>query len=207
MVKKSAIFIQNACLQHRYIRSKDTSNIYERPERLRAVTVGLSAAIARLEGLFNSTRTPGPTTTSEGANKEPDPDDLADVMNKLKIDSELSTYQSPVSIIESQATVDILNHPAVKFVHGDLERDVYLENLTAWAKESHQKISKGESEIPEGLSQGDLYRELIFYLSRPVNMPRQIYFKCVLDLLRLCKARLALFAKQWIRLFSHRGLL
>ena len=159
MVKRSAVFIQNACLQHRYIRSKDTSNIFERPERLRAVTVGLSAAIARLEGLFNSTTTPGPTTTSDGTKKEPDPDDLADVMNKLKIDSEISTYQSPVSIIESQATIDILNHPAVKFVHGDLERDVYLENLTAWAKESYQKISKGESEIPEGLSQGDLYRE------------------------------------------------
>lgn len=159
MAKKSAVFIQNACLQHRYIRSKDTSNVFERPERLRAVTVGLSAAIARLEGLFNSTTTPGPTTTSERTKKGPDPDELADVMNKLKIDSEHSTYQSPVSIIESQATVDILNHPAVKFIHGDLERDIYLENLTAWAKGSYQKISKGESEIPEGLSQGDLYRE------------------------------------------------
>ena len=159
MVKKSAVFIQNACLHHRYIRSKDTSNVVERPERLRAVTIGLSAAIARLEGLFNSTTTPGRTTTSESAKKESDPDDLADVMDKLKIDSELSTYQSPVTIIESQATVDILNHPAVKFVHGDLESDVYLENLKAWAKESYQKISKGESEIPEDLSQGDLYRE------------------------------------------------
>ena len=159
MEKKSGVFIQNACLQHRYIRSKDTSNIFERPERLRAVTIGLSAAIARLEGLSNSTTTPELKTTSGSSNKEPDTDDLADVMNKLKIDSQLSTHQSPVSIIESQATVDILNHPAVKFVHGDIERDVYLENLTAWAKESYQKISKGESEIPEGLSQGDLYRE------------------------------------------------
>ena len=159
MVKKSAVFIQNACLQHRYIRSKDTSNIYERPERLRAVTIGLSAAIARLEGLSTSTTKLEPTATSESSKNGPDPDDLADVMNKLKIDSELSTYQSSVSIIESQATVDILNHDAVKFVHGDIERDVYLENLTTWAKESYQKISKGESEIPEGLSQGDLYRE------------------------------------------------
>ena len=159
MVRKSAVFIQNACLQHRYIRSKDTSNIFERPERLRAVTIGLSAAIARLEGLSNTITIPAPTAKSESSSKEPDPDDLADVMNKLKINSELSTYQSPVSIIESQATVDILNHPAVKFVHGDIERDVYLENLTAWAKESYQKILKGESEIPEDLSQGDLYRE------------------------------------------------
>ena len=159
MVRKSAVFIQNACLQHRYIRSKDTSNIFERPERLRAVTIGLSAAIARLEGLSNTITIPAPTAKSESSSKEPDPDDLADVMDKLKIDSELLTYQSPVSIIESQATVDILNHPAVKFIHGDLERDVYLESLTAWAKESSQKISKGESEIPEGLSQGDLFRK------------------------------------------------
>ena len=159
MVKKTGVFIQNACLQHRYIRSKDTSNIFERPERLRAVTIGLSAAIARLEGSSNSTETPEPPTTSESAKKEADSDDLADVMNKLKIDSELSTYHSPVSIIESQATVDILNHPAVKFIHGDIEGDVYLEKLTTWAKESYQKVSKGESEIPEGLSQGDLYRE------------------------------------------------
>ncbi|KAF8811572.1 histone deacetylase complex protein [Phlegmacium glaucopus] len=156
ILKKSAIFIQNACLQHRYIRSKDTSSIVERPERLRAVTIGLSAAIARMEELFNST-TPGHKPQSESPKKETDPNELADVMNKLKIDSDLSTYQSPVAIIESQATVDILNHPAVKFVHGDIERDVYLENLTAWAKESYHKISKGESEIPEGLSQGDLY--------------------------------------------------
>jgi len=159
ILKKSAIFIQNACLQHRYIRSKDITSIVERPERLRAVTIGLSAAIARLEELFNSTTIPGPTTQSESPEKETDPNELAEVMNKLKIDSDASTYQSPVAIIESQATVDILNHPAVKFVHGDIERDVYLENLTAWTKESYHKISKGESEIPDGLSQGDLYRE------------------------------------------------
>ena len=158
-VKKSAIFIQNACLQHRYIRSKDTSNIVERPERLRAVSIGLSAAIARLEELFNSKTSPGHITLPQNPEKEPDPNELADVMNKLKIDSNLSTYQSPVAIIESQATVDILTHPAVKFIHGDIDKDVYSENLTLWAKESYHKISKGESEIPENLSQGDLYRE------------------------------------------------
>ena len=149
MNKKTAIFLQNACLQHRYIRSKDTSTVVERPERLRAVTIGLSAAIARLEELFNSTIT--------HPKKEPEnPIELSDVMNKLKIDS---TYPSPVTIIESQATVDILNHPAVKFVHGDIEQDLYLENLVAWAKDSYENISKGESEIPGDLFQGDLYRE------------------------------------------------
>ncbi|KAF8811563.1 hypothetical protein BYT27DRAFT_7252658 [Phlegmacium glaucopus] len=132
ILKKSAIFIHNACLQHRYIRSKNTLNIVERPERLRAVTIGLFAAIARM---VSSTTTPGHKPQSASPKREPDPKELTDVMNKLKIDSELSTYQSPVAIIESQAMVDILNHPA----------------------ESLDKISEGESEIPEGLSQGDLY--------------------------------------------------
>lgn len=166
---------------------------------MRAVTIGLSAAIARLEELFNSQ--PTSTQTSESAKKK-DPDELADVMNKLRINSEPSTtHQLPVSIIESQATIDILNHPAVKFVHGDLERDVYLENLKTWAKESHHKISKGESEIPEGLSQGDLYRKFLFFL----EICQFKYFKSVPSLLRLCKARLALFARQWIKLFFHQG--
>ena len=169
MVKQSAVFIQNACFQHRYIRSKDTSSIVERPERLRAVTIGLSAAVARLEELFNGRTMPRPTTQPEGLKNVSDPNELVDVMNKLKINSDLSTYQSHVSIIESQATVDILKHPAVKFIHGDIEGDVYLQNLTAWAKESYHKILKGESEIPEGLSQGDLYREWVPQLSSPLH--------------------------------------
>ncbi|KAF8962998.1 histone deacetylase complex protein [Flammula alnicola] len=150
-LKNSAIFIQNACLQHRYIRSKDMSNIVERPERLRAVSVGLSAAIARLEELFSS-------RTTAAAKAESDPDDLAEVMDKLKLDSGFPTAsRSPVAIVQSQASVDILSHPAVKFVHGDIEGDVYLESLAKWIKESHDKVTKGESEIPEGYSQGDLY--------------------------------------------------
>ncbi|KAF8952428.1 histone deacetylase domain-containing protein [Flammula alnicola] len=134
-----------------YIRSKDMSNIVERPERLRAVSVGLSAAIARLEELFSS-----PTTAA--AKAEFDPNDLAEVMNKLKLDSSLpAVSRSPVAIVQSQASVNILSHPAVKFLHGDIEGDVYLENLAKWIKQSPDKVTKGESEITEGYSQGDLY--------------------------------------------------
>jgi histone deacetylase HOS3 len=151
--KKSAIFIQNACLQHRYIRSKDTSNIVERPQRLRAVTVGLSAAISRLDELF-LTSAPSSKVTPK---PDSDPDDLVEVMNKLKLDSNISKPKSPVTIVQSQASANILSHPAVKFVHGDIDGDVHLENLTKWIKESHDKVANGESEIPEGYSQGDLY--------------------------------------------------
>ncbi|KIM41004.1 hypothetical protein M413DRAFT_445766 [Hebeloma cylindrosporum] len=149
--KNSAIFIQNACLQHKYIRSKDTSNIVERPERLRAINIGLSAAIARLETVF--------TSVKAIPKAESDSDALVEVMNKLNLDSDRASdsTSSPVAIVQSQATVNILSHPAVKFVHGDIERDVYLENLSEWITKSHDKIAKGESEIPEGYSQGDLY--------------------------------------------------
>ncbi|TFK34787.1 histone deacetylase domain-containing protein [Crucibulum laeve] len=147
--KHSAIFLQEACLQHRFIRSQDISNIVERPQRLRAVTIGLSAAIARLEEVFSSNgaaAAPKPSTL--------DPHDLVEALGSMKIGSDLP---SVVSIVQSQATVDILNNAGVKFIHGDIEKDVYLENLKAWTKESWDKIAKGESEIPEGLSQGDLY--------------------------------------------------
>lgn len=43
-----AVFIQEACLEHRYLRTKDVSTIVERPERLRAVKIGIAAAFARL---------------------------------------------------------------------------------------------------------------------------------------------------------------
>ncbi|KAJ7065157.1 Arginase/deacetylase [Mycena belliarum] len=148
---KPAIFLQDACFQHRYIRSRDLSAIVERPERLRAVTVGLAAAISRLEGVA-----PPPANT-----KPLDPDDLASQLDQLKIgstpDSSLASTNNPVSIVQSSASADILGHPAVKYVHGDIDGDVYLESLVRWARESEEKINSGESEIPANLAQGDLY--------------------------------------------------
>jgi histone deacetylase HOS3 len=58
--------------------------------------------------------------------------------------------------------VDLLNHPAVKFVHGDIDGDVYLETLKTWAENSQNRIANGLSEIPEEFSQGDLYRAFCF---------------------------------------------
>ncbi|KAG6856353.1 hypothetical protein H0H87_005340 [Tephrocybe sp. NHM501043] len=150
--RRPTIFLQDACYQHRYIRSRDLSAIVERPERLRAVTVGLSAAIARLE---NSLLPRKNTNTSSGSL---DPDDLAGALDRLNIEPEQKGLQhAPVSIVRSNASVDLLNNPAVKFIHGDIDGDVYLENLKSWARDSWEKINNGGSEIPEGLAQGDLY--------------------------------------------------
>ncbi|KAJ6622555.1 Arginase/deacetylase [Mycena sp. CBHHK59/15] len=149
---KPVIFLQDACFLHRYIRSRDTSAIVERPQRLRAVTIGLAAAISRLEGeatAQSSSRSKVPGTPLE-------PDDLASQLERLNIDSATAAY-SPVSIVQSSASVDILSHPAVKYVHGDVDGDTYLENLVRWTKESEEKTDNGESEIPADLAQGDLY--------------------------------------------------
>lgn len=152
-LKNSGIYTQNACLQHQYIRSKDRSNIVERPERLRAVNIGLSAAIARLHELFSEEASP----EAHSIKAETSPDDLVDELTKLSLTQESVQSTLPVSIVNSDATVDILNHPAVKFVHGDIERDVYLENLKKWSIDSVEKIRNGESEIPAKYPQGDLY--------------------------------------------------
>jgi hypothetical protein len=71
---------------------------------------------------------------------------------------------NPVRIVHSTASVDILNNAAVKFIHGDIDGDVYLEKLKDWVTNSVDKISKGESEIPLGLPQGDLYCKSFIYL-------------------------------------------
>lgn len=121
---------------------------------MRAVTVGLSAAIARLEITLS---TPSPNAVPLSSKDEsPDPDDLAAAIGRMGIVSE--PRMSPVSIVRSQAYMDLLSDPAVKYIHGDIEGDVYLEKLKGWARDSMEKIRNGGSEIPERLAQGDLYR-------------------------------------------------
>ncbi|KAI0927007.1 hypothetical protein AcW1_007629 [Taiwanofungus camphoratus] len=166
--ERTAVFLQKSCLHHRYIRSRDTSNIVERPERLRAVNVGLAAAVARLEDAVTNSDDlkskqehvePLAATEKHGS----DSDDLANALAQLNLAASTSSSlidaqsRAPIDFVQSSAAVDLLNHPAVKFVHGDIERDVYLENLKNWAKDSQENIAKGGSEIPEHLPQGDLY--------------------------------------------------
>ncbi|KAI9058523.1 Arginase/deacetylase [Trametes sanguinea] len=158
---KTAVFLQKACLQHRYIRTRDTSHIVERPERLRAVNVGLAAAVARLEETAPIKSSAASTASgAASAPKTEDADDLTEALGKLQLSASAQARpldRVPVTFVHSDASLDLLDHAAVKFVHGDIERDIYLENLKAWAKDSQDKVNKGESEIPEGYSQGDLY--------------------------------------------------
>jgi len=162
-----ALFLQDACLKHQYIRSRDVSTIVERPERIRAVKAGLAVALSRLEELDITPPLKSPPLPADASKVDPsNPDDLAKALDQMTLGASTAVSSesktTPVQIVHSTASVDILNNPAVKFVHGDIDGDVYLEKLKDWVANSVDKISKGESEIPGGLSQGDLYREFSF---------------------------------------------
>ncbi len=76
----TAAFLQDACLQHRYIRTKDSSHIVERPEWLRAVKIGLSAALSRLEESL-------PVATSDTASTgDLEADSLVEAIEKLQLE-------------------------------------------------------------------------------------------------------------------------
>ncbi|KAJ3558957.1 hypothetical protein NM688_g627 [Phlebia brevispora] len=140
------VYLQEACLRHQFIRSKDTSNIVERPQRLRAINVGISAVLARLENAQ-------PSSDAESYH-----DQLVNALNRINLNNHSSQVpERPLEIVKSSETVDILHHRAVKFVHGDVDGDVYLEKLIKWTKESRQKIADDGCEIPPGLPKGDLY--------------------------------------------------
>ena len=161
------VFLQDAYLKHQYIRSRDLSTIVERPERVRAVKAGLAVALSRLEELHVILQ-PKPLSSSvEASNVDPsNPDDLAKALDKMTLEANaalsLESSTIPVRVTHSTASVDILNSAAVKFIHGDINGDVYLEKLKEWVANSAEKISKGESEIPADLPQGDLYCKSLF---------------------------------------------
>ncbi|CAE6468283.1 unnamed protein product [Rhizoctonia solani] len=154
---KLSIHIQPSCSEHRYIRDKDLSTIVERPERLRALAVGIAASIA-----LNEAAIPGlPTVTSQ--------DDLVVTMEKLSLQSSedviFSTGVAKIIRYARPADASFLNNPAVRMIHA-LEEDTesgsgeeYISQISRWSLESEDRIKAGESEIPrgEGLSQGDLY--------------------------------------------------
>lgn len=201
--KRTAIFIQDECLKHRFIRSRDTTGIFERPERLHAVKLGLAAAISRIEDVESATPKPEfASATTPGT----DEGDLAAALARMAIAPAVgpapsSTSPSPspplrtasVMIRRTSASVSLLDHAAVKYIHGDIDRDVYLENLITWARDSQANITKKEPEIPnsEGITPLDLYRQyfcaILWFMS--VSCSRAS------DIIRACRLR-------WSRVYS-----
>lgn len=138
------VLLQPKGLLHRFIRHKDASTIVERPERLRAVAVGTAAAVARLQ----EHNTP---SLRIGTQSYDPSDELTAALDRLA----LTPKSAPCQILTTTSTANILTSDAAKFIHGEPQE--YLSKLSSWALSSEDKIRTGESEIPTGYSQGDLY--------------------------------------------------
>lgn len=152
----TTVLLQPTCLLHRFIRKKDTSTVVERPERLRAVLVGVAASIAKLEQdphLLPLVATSQPDLLVEG--------DLVDALRQLDLtDTAKIDISTVIDIQTSHRSVNLSSHPAVRLVHG--EGGEYIERLKHWASTSEENIRTGiRSEIPSELPQGDLFREFI----------------------------------------------
>ncbi|KAG9082114.1 hypothetical protein FRC06_005218, partial [Ceratobasidium sp. 370] len=147
-----SIHIQPSCAEHRYIRDKDVSTIVERPERLRALAVGIAAAIALAEA-------------QSARRAAVEPDDLIESLEHMKLESG-SGWSASTSIVAR-----IVRHSAPEdTVAGSGEE--YLSQLALWVSDVESHIKAGESEIPDeaGLSEGDLYRKFQIYST--LKIPR-----------------------------------
>jgi histone deacetylase HOS3 len=150
---RTAVILQPKGLLHRFIRHRDISTIVERPERLRAVCVGVAAIASRLQeagGVNNADALGNPLDATP---------DLTDALRRLSItgtnDLAPARLDTTLDIITATNSTNLLTDLAVRFVHGEPEE--YLNKLHVWASSSEDKIRAGESEIPPALSQGDLY--------------------------------------------------
>ncbi|KAL9938270.1 hypothetical protein V8E36_002893 [Tilletia maclaganii] len=126
------ILIAPACLQHRYVRSHDLSAIVERPERLRAVVLGIAAAIGRAQHTHiipeaRSGAGSGPGTVKREAGWAGGDDDLASRLQGMNLDrarrgeassSEPSSTSNAVNVWLCNRSLELNPpDPAVAFVH------------------------------------------------------------------------------------------
>lgn len=158
------LYIQPACLQHRYIRHTNASHIFERPERLRAVLLGVAAAVAGLEQRNTA-------------------DDLAGLLSSLSLVSPAKPtahlHLVPAPPLPPTPGTILLHHPAVQLAHSPVPdapfpyigppstgssgagfpSSSYLRDLVKWANGAVDRIKQTGCEIPEGLglNPGDLY--------------------------------------------------
>jgi len=180
------LFIQPACLQHRYIRHANSSHIFERPERLRAVLLGVAAAVARLELAQadfkkacdqNDASQASIGTQGRGAITANDlsiapPDDLSSMLSSLSITSSAFTPPAHLNIVPPLTPTlapgqVLLHHPALQLAHSPppgapfpdsfSATSPYLKDLFKWASEAVERIKETGNEIPQGLNQSDLY--------------------------------------------------
>lgn len=154
-VSPPRIYLQDACLLHKFIRGRDKSNVFERPERLRAINVGIAAAYARLEfaAIYRAASDECSASSSSSSSSGGD---------KTKTNTPV-----PLHVVRSSASVDICSHAPARVVHGNAHdcESCYATMLKSWCADVKEQIALCGSEIPDGYEQ-DLYCEYLARLRR-----------------------------------------
>lgn len=138
---------QAACHLHRYTRNDSDAHIVERADRLRSVFMGVAIAHGRL----TSTKS-GKATEMDGT-KSAEVSDLEKLLGGMNIGSGQNISEGWPFTITSTSRRMKLDSPAVQFVHGT----EYATKLCAYIADVPRRHANKESEVPEPLSQGDLY--------------------------------------------------
>ncbi|GHJ86322.1 hypothetical protein NliqN6_2724 [Naganishia liquefaciens] len=134
-----AVLLQPACTNHKWIRTPDTPHLMERPERIRAVLVGIAAATANLEieRRANEAARREKVRDAEGQSRtrEATPD-INVMMGGLSLDTSATTPQPNPSrpsefirlpqVIHPAGVLDPANrgktlrhHPALQYAHSE----------------------------------------------------------------------------------------
>lgn len=120
--RRTAVIFQEACEKHRFIRNNDIATIVERPERIRAVKMGVAAAWAGIEAKGILEKGHSRWELTDGAKGE---EELASLMGGLGIAERTkakgkgkAVRGGPFDILFSDAIMDIDN-PSLHFIHGD----------------------------------------------------------------------------------------
>lgn len=153
------LFIQPACLQHRYIRHANSGHIFERPERLRAVLLGVAAAVARLEeadalvtnllaphlGDSDNTAIPasGGVLSSAGSTS----DDLSAMLSGLSIHPSQQKYRLPLAHLDMvppplPPTLPgqiLLHHKALQLAHSPPPDGISIPQSSLTASSTYLK--------------------------------------------------------------------
>jgi histone deacetylase HOS3 len=141
------VILQSLCHLHHWTRSPDDSAIYERPERLQSIRLGIAAIHARLNSQA--------LQDVKGKQRE-DTADLEDLLDSLS----LKTPNTPILIhdghpfsISTSSRRLPLSSPAVTLAHGK----EYIPKLLQYIANVKKAHASQTSEVPAHLSQGDLY--------------------------------------------------
>lgn len=171
----NGVILQSLCHLHRYTRTPSDAHIYERPDRLRSIRLGLAAAHGRLLESCSQSRASASSVESKDSNtdakavqnydsKDVSTAPLEELLDNLSLNTSSITASqslsslhtgSPFSIFTTSRRLALASpvEAAIALAHGE----DYIPKLTSYLVNTVHRQGTGQSEVPDSLSQGDLY--------------------------------------------------